>query len=83
MDKDKEIRLREIIRRGENFEPLKEFISEFYEVEKGKAIVDLLSSSKDAETVRADLRASKRLVDYIKILTARAEAAKKIIDKNK
>lgn len=81
MDSDKEKRLREIIKRGDKVEPLKELLAEFYEVEKAKAVIDLLNTTKDPKLVKADLRAAKRLIDYFKVLTVRANTARKMLDK--
>lgn len=75
MDRERERKLKIELERGKKAETLRPFLQEFYELEKQRAIVDLLQSRKDPETVRADMKAAKRLVDYINNIFLRGELA--------
>lgn len=77
---NKERRLREFIKEGQKAEELMDFLNEFYEVEKGKVVIDLLRTTKPPELIRGDLRAAKRLVDYIKTIALRGKQARNVLN---
>lgn len=62
---EREKRLQEMVKKGDRADTLSEFISDFVESEKERALNDLLKTARPPETVKAELKATMRFVEYI------------------
>lgn len=62
---EREKRLQEMVKKGDRAETLSEFLAAFVESEKEKTLNELLKTSRPPEAVRAELKATMRLVEYI------------------
>lgn len=67
MDKaEKERKLVNMLKEGDKASTLLTFLDEFMEYSNKVAVSELLTTTKDPNIIKADLRASKRVCTYIK-----------------
>lgn len=57
--------LQKLIQAGTRAKDLSEFLTQFVRAEKERAINELLNTSRDANLIRADLKADMRIVGHI------------------
>lgn len=74
---EKERKLVKILKDGGKAETLLTFLDEFMDYSNKLAVSELLTTTKDPNIVKADLRASKRLCTYIKNMVGIGSLAEK------
>lgn len=80
---ERERKLHEMVKEGDRAETLSDFLSAFVEAEKAKALNDLLKTTRSPEMVRADLRATMRLAEYINGIIQFGKLAKVKLEESK
>lgn len=81
--RERERRLRKMIESGNRAKHLTAFIDEFMEASNERAINEMLTTAKDPSVIKADLRASKRLCDYIRNIISMGVLAEQKLNKLK
>lgn len=83
MDKaERERRLVAMVKEGDKAKSLDHFLDEFIKFSNGNAINELTTTTKDAEVIKADLRAAYRLVRYIKSIAGYGKMAEQKLKEN-
>jgi hypothetical protein len=79
---ERERKLRKLVQEGDRATALSDFLVAFEESEKQKAVEDLMKSTRPPELVRAELKASMRLIEYINGVAQLGKLAKTKMEDN-
>lgn len=79
---ERERKLRKLVQEGDRAIALSDFLVVFEESEKQKAVEDLMKSTRPPELVRAELKASMRLIEYINGVAQLGKLAKTKMEDN-